>query len=300
MAILQRIRDGSFLSPGPRLAIGRGSAADWRLDSSTVSQEHAIIYWRAEHWYVRDLASTNGTWVNGQREGAIRRLHAGDEVAFGSADAVLRVIDTREPCPSAVSSSGERLFGQRRGLWLPNILEPSASVLADGEGWIFESETEQHRVRHGDRILVEGASYRLELPPAAFEELPTTHAIGESTEGLKLRFTVSSDEEHVALEVIHRATVIELGARAHNYPLLLLARAREAESLSLSPEQAGWVDSEQLMSWLKVERVRLNLLLWRAKQCFKQACLPVEHLIERRPDTRQLRLGLADFEVRGT
>lgn len=249
MAILQRVHDGTFVSPGPRYVIGRSAHADWCLQSSVVSLEHAVIVWKPNHWYVRDLASTNGTWVNGQREpsGAKRRLRIGDEIAFGGAGADLRVVDDREPCPSAVASVGLRQFGQPRGLWLPDPEEPSACVTQEMHGWVFESESERLAVRHGDRVLVGNQSYRLELPPATYQELPTTEIVADGAEWLRLRFTVSTDEEHVSLDVLHRRAVIEMGARAHNYPLLLLARAKEAEREHLSPEQAGWVGADQML-----------------------------------------------------
>jgi pSer/pThr/pTyr-binding forkhead associated (FHA) protein len=53
------------LRPLPFL-IGRLPEADLRLDSDRVSQRHAEIYADGDALCVRDLGSTNGTYVNGE------------------------------------------------------------------------------------------------------------------------------------------------------------------------------------------------------------------------------------------
>lgn len=49
----------------------------------SVSRRHAQITFRDGVWVIRDLASTNGTSVNGVRVGRMA-LHIGDIVALGS------------------------------------------------------------------------------------------------------------------------------------------------------------------------------------------------------------------------
>lgn len=50
-----------------------------------VSRRHAIIIWSDGRYYVEDLGSANGTFVNDERVEAQRRvsLHNGDELRFG-------------------------------------------------------------------------------------------------------------------------------------------------------------------------------------------------------------------------
>jgi EAL domain-containing protein (putative c-di-GMP-specific phosphodiesterase class I) len=47
--------------------IGRNDTADFHIDSSQVSREHAVITRQGRKFRLRDLGSTNGTFLNGQR-----------------------------------------------------------------------------------------------------------------------------------------------------------------------------------------------------------------------------------------
>jgi hypothetical protein len=64
------------------LVIGRGRGADVVLAEQTISRAHAAVGFDGEEFFVQDLGSTNGTWVNGKR---LRRaaLRDGDGVQLG-------------------------------------------------------------------------------------------------------------------------------------------------------------------------------------------------------------------------
>ena len=70
------------------LRIGREegfSAISGQLDAyPTVSRQHAVVAPAGAQWAVRDLGSTNGTYVNGARlgEGETRTIGNGDRVGF--------------------------------------------------------------------------------------------------------------------------------------------------------------------------------------------------------------------------
>ncbi|MBI3971283.1 MAG: DUF3662 domain-containing protein [Chloroflexi bacterium] len=68
---------------GTRLTIGRGLDNDVVLEDASVSRHHAEIWREGGRLEVRDLGSTNGTWVNAGRVTAAS-VHAGDQVAFGA------------------------------------------------------------------------------------------------------------------------------------------------------------------------------------------------------------------------
>ena len=52
---------------GPRLSIGRDEGASLRVEGAGVSRLHAELYRQGPLYVVRDLGSTNGTWLGGRR-----------------------------------------------------------------------------------------------------------------------------------------------------------------------------------------------------------------------------------------
>jgi hypothetical protein len=71
--------------------VGRGMAADVRLDDHTVSARHAIVVARADRLRILDDRSTNGTVVNGRRTDEAE-LHDGDVVVLGRVVLTYRVV----------------------------------------------------------------------------------------------------------------------------------------------------------------------------------------------------------------
>jgi pSer/pThr/pTyr-binding forkhead associated (FHA) protein len=70
--------------------IGRSVECELRLDDTYVSQQHARIFDRGGNWYVEDLGSTNGTFVNDQKLVAPAMLTPGDKVRVGQTTVELR------------------------------------------------------------------------------------------------------------------------------------------------------------------------------------------------------------------
>ena len=53
------------------------------VEDPFASGEHAALTYRGRSWYVEDLGSTNGTFVNGSQVEKIEQLGYGDEVQVG-------------------------------------------------------------------------------------------------------------------------------------------------------------------------------------------------------------------------
>jgi pSer/pThr/pTyr-binding forkhead associated (FHA) protein len=65
------------------LQVGRADACQIRLPDTYASSFHARIFDRDGSWYVEDLGSTNGTYLNQRRITAPAELRAGDKVRIG-------------------------------------------------------------------------------------------------------------------------------------------------------------------------------------------------------------------------
>jgi DNA-binding NtrC family response regulator len=77
---------------GGRLTIGRSQDADLRLAHSSVSRQHAEIYRQGAIYAIRDLESTNGTWLDGERvEHAA--LGSGSVLRFGDYIGIVMHVD---------------------------------------------------------------------------------------------------------------------------------------------------------------------------------------------------------------
>lgn len=62
------------------IVIGRDDTCDVVLPERQVSRQHIRIFKHDNQYYIEDLQSRNGTWVNGQRVEGTRELYDGDEI----------------------------------------------------------------------------------------------------------------------------------------------------------------------------------------------------------------------------
>jgi pSer/pThr/pTyr-binding forkhead associated (FHA) protein len=75
--------------PGVARTIGRSTGADFILDAALVSRVHCQLLALGDGALeLRDLESTNGTYVNGNRIENAARLSPGDKVQVGRVELV--------------------------------------------------------------------------------------------------------------------------------------------------------------------------------------------------------------------
>jgi pSer/pThr/pTyr-binding forkhead associated (FHA) protein len=88
--------DGHNIEPSTRsFRIGRSVESDLVLEHDThASRHHARVTRQHDGWWIDDVGSRNGTWVNGEAV-TNGRLHDGDRVRVGSTEFVF--VDRFDP-----------------------------------------------------------------------------------------------------------------------------------------------------------------------------------------------------------
>lgn len=80
--------EGRRVALRPITAIGRAESSHLAISDPFASANHAIILWREDLWWLEDLESHNGTYVNDNRITQPVPLTSGDRIRIG--ETVLR------------------------------------------------------------------------------------------------------------------------------------------------------------------------------------------------------------------
>lgn len=76
-------RTGSVFALDTVTTLGRDVNNTIVVDDTYASGEHAALTWRGRAWFLEDLGSTNGTFVNGGTIDGVQPLGFGDEIQVG-------------------------------------------------------------------------------------------------------------------------------------------------------------------------------------------------------------------------
>ena len=116
--------------PAPVTAIGRGEDCELRIPLPSVSRRHCELREEGGGLKVKDLASSNGTFVNNQRI-TEASLKAGDRLAVGPV--VLTVVIDGDPSDvKPVKTRGQRMAEEGQP-GAEGIIDLEADVLAGAE-----------------------------------------------------------------------------------------------------------------------------------------------------------------------
>jgi pSer/pThr/pTyr-binding forkhead associated (FHA) protein len=137
----------------PLTFIGRGDGCDIRLDAGNINPLHCLLLHGPSGLLLRDLQSTTGTFVNGERVQA-RTVRDGDLVAVGPFQLRVRLpaaetagvsaTDPVEPTPSAAASlPAESSPGEK------DALRIQAAAVAAQQAALVDEEDRLHQRRAG-------------------------------------------------------------------------------------------------------------------------------------------------------
>ena len=237
MALL-RILNGSLenqeieLSPDP-MTIGRASACNIRIADSGVSSRHAKIWCENGQYFLMDLGSTNGTFVN-ERDVDREQLSDGDVITFGMTKASF-VGDQPRPRPGPARAMPQRAAvapGRGRGAGSEPEVAPEGIVTDEPRGNAFPALRKE--VRTQDEVEI--ATLRGKV--TFFEE-----------ENRKLKLQMKQVQEQAA----HDAAA---SARADAEKIRTLLKQREDELKRLQKELD---EKETYYSPAELERERKRM-----------------------------------------
>ena len=283
-----------------RSLLGRHPECHVRVDSPKISGEHAGLYWVNGGWELRDLGSRNGTYVDGRRLTAGERvvLKEGATFALSRSAAIFELVDASAPAAIAThKETGIAHIVDGGVLALPNEQQPRITLFSTSSGlWQIEADSQIRPAVDQEVITLGDATYVLEVPMRYAETLESG-ASGVPIESIGLHFAVAPDEEQVEVTVQMGAQAKRIEPREYHYLLVTLARARLADAHAPS-SMRGWVDRDELSKKLDMDVNRMNVEIFRARK--QLAALGVQgaaRLVERRPGTHEIRIGVTQLEV---
>jgi hypothetical protein len=300
MAILLNTRTGTSHVLKSLHVVGRDAGhSDTVLTLADASALHATFRWREGQWMLCDH-SRNGTFLNGRplRKDSPVALSLRDEVRFGMLDGTpWRLSDLAAPGDVLVPlTPGASLITLDTYLALPDEQAPQVCLYRSAVGqWVQESPEGAQELRDGEELGVGPLRWRLMCCDDTQATLDLRNLHGESC----LRIQTSLDEEHVHVTLFNGSQELDMGERVHHYLLLVLARHRLRDiARGVDPQAQGWVDLDDLVRMLDIDRVHLNIQLFRLRKQFAQAMaegLVTEHFIERRRGS--VRIGEIGLEL---
>src|SRR6185295_12872693 len=173
--VISGVRSWRLELAAERSTVGKAAENDVPLaDDTTASHLHAVLERFPAGWCVSDLGSSNGTWVNGERIWASRRLRHGDEIRVGQTRLVFRdplspagaPTEVEEAPPTLTTRERDVLLALCRPLLARDLFTEPASTRAVAEELVItQAAVKQHLANLYDKFGVpaEYSSRRMRL-----------------------------------------------------------------------------------------------------------------------------------------
>jgi len=85
-----------FASKSREIYIGRSEDADLKVDDESISNLHSRFYWKNMQWWVEDLDSTNGTFLNDERLVSPELVNSSDHIRCGATEFEIQISNKEE------------------------------------------------------------------------------------------------------------------------------------------------------------------------------------------------------------
>ncbi len=113
--------------PAERVTLGRKKGNDLAIDwDQAVSARHAELEPITGSWFIEDLGSTNGTYVNGERIEAKKALHVNDEIRLGDTIILFHGVMSSEPVPTTTPAAKKPDLTRKQLEVLRHLCRPQA------------------------------------------------------------------------------------------------------------------------------------------------------------------------------
>jgi FHA domain len=282
--------------------VGRASTCALRLGERFVSAQHGSLRWTGSHWELRDLASTNGTYLDGERITPCEHHHLrlGSRISFGRREPEWELVDPSPPVIMATPlDDGDPVLLDEELIAIPSTEEPRATIYRAADGsWILEQSMSAAPITDQQVFAVDDKNWKF-CHTHTLYKTSLTSLIEVEVRELSLSFDVSRDEEYVRLRASGGVHKFDLGAHSYHYLLLTLARRRLADlEEGVADPSSGWVYQEDLSHDPSMAPPQLNLDVFRLRKQFATlGIVDAANIVERRPRTRQLRIGTARLQI---
>jgi hypothetical protein len=195
--------------------------------------------------------------------------------------------------------TGQALLGAQGLIGLPSSKQPECTLfLAPDAVWKIERANGEVEVL-SDGQIIECAEQSFRFCCPSSNSATETLSLADEEQPPTLHFMVSSDEDFVELTLEYGERRVPLGSRSHNYLMLTLARQMLADREATLPEAScGWMDKDELADGFKMTPQQVDGEVFRIRKHFTLHGLSESTvIIERRPRTKQIRLGLTQLRI---
>ena len=150
----------------PQTSLGKAVSNDVVIDDPSVSSLHACVERFASGFVIRDLGSTNGTFVNGKRVSNSVVLRPGDQIRLGETDIFFRGTgpaeapgtDPLHPAPLITPREREVLIALCHPLATGDLFcEPASSAEIAAKLMVSEDAVKKHLIRLYRKFLIHDA-----------------------------------------------------------------------------------------------------------------------------------------------